>query len=186
MTSGPLWTQPGLVRAVIVSLGYAASLVAAFAATYPDRTRGIVLFNPIVRDRVSPDYPWAPSDEDFEAELDNIRNHWATLERAAAWLGESGPSRANDVHFINWWAEQERRMGSAEDALALVRLQRDTDVVAVLPAIHVPTLVLIRTASPVDRSRYRRRTDTGCCSTNSPRRGPDGHLRRFWTPYCAR
>ncbi len=144
----------GSPRAVIVSLGYAASLVAAFAATYPERVAGIALFNPIVRDRPEPDYPWAPSDEAFEAELESIRNHWATVERATTWLGESAPSRAHDVHFIQWWAEQERRMGSAEDALALARLQRDTDVVAVLPAIHVPTLVMVRTASPVDRSRY--------------------------------
>src|SRR6188472_15192 len=47
----------GSANTVIVSLGYAASVVAAFAATYPDRTKGIVLFNPIVRDRVGPDYP---------------------------------------------------------------------------------------------------------------------------------
>ena len=144
----------GSPRAVIVSLGYAASVVTAFAATYPERMLGIVLFNPLVRDRVAPDYPWAPSDEDFEAELENIRDAWGTVERATALLTQGAPSRAHDRHFVEWWAEQERRMGSADDAIALAQLQRDTDVVPVLPVIHVPTLVMIRTASPVDRARF--------------------------------
>lgn len=45
-------------------------------------------------------------------------------------------------------------MGSPDDAAALMQLQRDTDVSAVLPAIHVPTLILIRSGSVVGRSLY--------------------------------
>jgi len=144
----------GSDRAVFISLGYAAAVVTAFAATYPERTTGLALFNPIVRDRVTRDYEWAPTDEDFEAELEDIRRSWGTTERASTWLAEGAPSRAGDRRFIEWWAEQERRMGTPEDAATLVQLQRDTDVSPVLSAIHAPSLVLIRSASPVDRARF--------------------------------
>jgi class 3 adenylate cyclase len=144
----------GSTRAIFVSLGYATAVVTAFAATYPERTAGIVLFNPIPRDRQAPDFPWAPSEDEWEAELDEIRSQWGTLERARKWLAASAPSRTADSRFSEWWAQQERLMGSAEDAIALAQLQHHTDVTAVLPAIHVPTLVMIRSEGPVDRARY--------------------------------
>jgi class 3 adenylate cyclase len=141
-------------RAVFVVLGYASAVVAAFAATYPERTHGVVMFNPIVRDRATADYPWANDEEEFQTFLQGIRTTWGTVERAAWLMAQSGPSRARDLRFVEWWADQERRMGSPDDAAALVQLQRDTDVSAVLPAIHVPTLILIREGSVVERSRY--------------------------------
>jgi class 3 adenylate cyclase len=59
-------------------------------------------------------------------------------------VASGGPSRADDERLIEWFAEQQRRSGSREDAVALVELQRDTDISVALPAIHVPTLVLTR------------------------------------------
>jgi class 3 adenylate cyclase len=144
----------GSTRAIFVSLGYATAIVTAFAATYPERTLGIALFNPIPRDRQAPGFPWAASDDEWQAELDDIRSQWATPERAGRWLAASAPSRIGDRRFYEWWAEQERMMGSAQDAITLAQLQRDTDVTDVLSAIHVPTLVMIRSVGPIDRARF--------------------------------
>jgi pimeloyl-ACP methyl ester carboxylesterase len=60
----------GSRSAVFLTLGAAGAVIAAFAATYPERTSGLVLFNPIVRNRWAPDYPWAIRDEDWPAELE--------------------------------------------------------------------------------------------------------------------
>ncbi len=140
--------------AVFFTLGTAGALVAAFAATYPERTRGLVLFNPIVRNRWAPDYPWAIRDEDWPADLERTRATWANAEAAREWMRDLAPSRVDDERFIEWWIDQERRTGTVEDAIALVEVQRDTDVTAALEAVHVPTVVLARPARIADRSRY--------------------------------
>jgi class 3 adenylate cyclase len=44
--------------------------------------------------------------------------------------------------------------GTAQDAIALAELQRETDVTSALGAIHVPTLVIVRGDLEAERSRY--------------------------------
>jgi class 3 adenylate cyclase len=130
-------------RAVLIGLADGSSLAALFAAMHPDRTRGLVLYEPVARSP-DPDSPWAPNAEQFAASIAGIRAGWGTRELAVRWVESGGPSRANDEHLIEWFAEQQRRSGSPEDAVALVELQRDTDISVALPAIHVPTLVVTR------------------------------------------
>ena len=139
----------GSRRAVLVGLADGSSLAALFAATHPERTVGLVLYEPIARSS-DPDSPWAPNAEQIANSIAAIRAGWGTHELAVNWVRTGGPSRAHDEHFIEWFAEQQRRAGSAEDAVALVELQRDTDISVALDAIHVPTLVLTR--QPPDAS----------------------------------
>jgi class 3 adenylate cyclase len=140
--------------AVFFTLGTAGAVIAAFAATYPERTSGLVLYNPVARGRWAPDYTWGVSDEKWPAEREQLRNSWATNEGTAAWMAELAPSRAGDSRFVEWWTDQERRTGTVEDFVALAELMHNTDVTATLAAIHVPCVVLARPASLVDRSRY--------------------------------
>ena len=133
----------GSRRAVLIGLADGSSLAALFAATHPDRTRALVLYEPVARS-TDPDSPWAPKAEEFANSVAAIRAGWGTRDPAARWVATGGPSRANDEQFIDWFAEQQRRAGSREDAVALAELQRDTDISVALPAIHVPTLMLTR------------------------------------------
>ncbi len=130
-------------KVVLVALADASSLAALFAATYPDRTRGLVMYEPVARSS-APDSPWVAREQEFDNAMAAIRAGWGTRELATRWVQISGPSRANDEQFIDWFVEQQRRAGSREDAVALAELQRDTDTSVALPAIHVPTLVLTR------------------------------------------
>ena len=50
--------------------------------------------------------------------------------------------RAEDEALIEWWAGSMRLSASPAAAVALLRMYHDMDVRDVLPAIHVPTLVL--------------------------------------------
>jgi class 3 adenylate cyclase len=136
----------GSQRAILVGLGDGSSLVALYAATHPERTRGAVLYEPIARWKPTADFPWASTDDEFAQFVAQIRAAWGTRELAARWVAIGGPSRASDERFVDWMAEQQSRAGSAEDAVALAELQRETDISAALPAIHVPTLVLTRGA----------------------------------------
>jgi class 3 adenylate cyclase len=133
----------GSRRAVLVGLADASSLAALFAATQPGRTRGLILYEPIAK-AAGRDSPRVPQPEAFANSIAAIRAGWGTHDLAARWVASGAPSRANDERFIEWFAEQQRRAGSREDAIALAELQRDTDIGAALSAIHVPTLVLTR------------------------------------------
>ncbi len=46
-----------------------ARLATLFAATYPERTLGLVLFDPTAKGRRTPDYPWALADDEWRARL---------------------------------------------------------------------------------------------------------------------
>lgn len=49
----------GSERAVLWSGGNATGIAVLFAATYPERTAGLILFDPRVVGTRSPEYPWA-------------------------------------------------------------------------------------------------------------------------------
>jgi pimeloyl-ACP methyl ester carboxylesterase len=51
----------GSHRAVLVGTFEAAAMCMLFAATYPERTTGLVLYNPTARGTWAADYPWAPT-----------------------------------------------------------------------------------------------------------------------------
>src|SRR5215216_3688322 len=54
-------------QAILWTAQEGARLAALFAATYPERTAGLVLFDPSAKGHQTPDYPWALSDEDWRA-----------------------------------------------------------------------------------------------------------------------
>jgi pimeloyl-ACP methyl ester carboxylesterase len=144
----------GARRVVATGFGDGTALVALFAAMRPERTEGLVLYEPLIRRRHSDDYPWGQTPEQWAAVLEGIRREWGTRELAARWVAGSAPSRANDERFVSWLAEQQARSGSAEDAVALLEVLYETDAVAALPAIHVPTLVMARAEASGDIARW--------------------------------
>lgn len=134
----------GSPAAFLVALGNGAMVCAPFAATYPERTLGLMLWTPSARLRWSPEYPWGVREEELPARMERLRNEWGTRQGALRRIEDGAPSRANDEPFINWMIEQQRRSGSAENAVALAQLYYDTDISDTLPAIHVPVVVMAR------------------------------------------
>ena len=47
-----------------------------FAATYPERTAGLVLLEPSVRGTATPDYPWSPTEKEWRHRLSEVRASW--------------------------------------------------------------------------------------------------------------
>src|SRR5207302_4406122 len=58
---------------------------------------------------------------------------------------QTGPSRATDERFRQWWATYLRMSASPGAALALTRMNFEIDFRHVLPAVRAPTLILHRT-----------------------------------------
>lgn len=136
-------------RVVLIGLAHGSGLCAAFAATHPERTAGLVLWAP----------PWSVlrrmSDDQVAEFVAELGQSWGTVEAAQATVDLGSPSRKDDDAFVEWIRDNERATGSAEHAIAQARLLFEATVDAILPAIHVPTLVAWRRDSPgADSARH--------------------------------
>jgi pimeloyl-ACP methyl ester carboxylesterase len=62
--------------AVVWTGGTSTGIGVLFAATYPERCAGLVLFDPRVKGIRSSDYPWAPTEEEWRERLAAVRAGW--------------------------------------------------------------------------------------------------------------
>ena len=129
-------------RTILVAFADGGPLCCLFAATYPGRTRALILNNTGPRVAWAPDYPWGMTPEKFQADLVATQTRWGSREYAAEIVRSTTPQRADDDALIDWWASSMRLSASPSAAASLLRMYHDMDVREVLPAIHVPTLVL--------------------------------------------
>jgi class 3 adenylate cyclase len=121
-------------------------MAALYAATYPERTRALVLFHPVAHD---PDL----GDEASLNALAVLRDEWGTQEFADQLLADGAPSLYPDPKEREWFANWLRVGASPAVAYALNRAWLETDLRPVLPSVRVPTLVLYRKDAPLDLTR---------------------------------
>jgi class 3 adenylate cyclase len=143
----------GSERAVLWSGHEGTRSAILFAATYPERTTGLVLLEPSVRGTATPDYPWAPTENEWRQRLAEVRAGWGRRDFFEALLREWVPAKAGDEEFADWYVGHMRRSLSPGAALSFFRTMMDADVTDVLPAVRVPTLVLCK-RSERDQSTY--------------------------------
>lgn len=108
-----------------------------FAATYPERVAGLLLFGTYAR-TVGASVPF----DDFAGLERDIRSNWGTGKS----LPTFSPSSAAVPGAMERFAKFERSAASPSDVINLMRMNREIDVTAILPSIHVPTLVMHRRA----------------------------------------
>ena len=128
----------GIERVALIG-AVEAGLCAMYAATHPDRVSALVLINVAGSGAVT------LNDERRAQMLDLIENHWGEGRFTQLFA----PERARDERFADWWARFERACVSPLMARRLLDLNAQADVTGVLPAIRVPTLVLIRRDNPL-------------------------------------
>ena len=127
-------------RAAIFGFSEGGNLSAFFAATYPERTKALVLFGTFAKRIWSSDYPWAPKPEDRERESETLEREWGELMDLEYYV----PSKAGDQAFLRRLATYFRRSASPGAAVALLRMNTQLDIRHILPTIRVPTLVIHR------------------------------------------
>jgi class 3 adenylate cyclase len=128
---------------VIAGAGPGAHAALLFGATFPERTRALCLWDL---------YAWA-GNAFHPADLDLVTKTWGTEAAAAAAMAQVAPSMIGDRSFLRWYAKMQRHLVPPEVAAELMRSALDTDIRPILPAIHVPTLVLAREWSDHDLDR---------------------------------
>jgi len=138
----------GSERAVIWTGSSATGIAVLFAATYPERCAGLVLFDPSVKGVRSADYPWAPPEEDWRRQLAEIRTKWGSRGYLEELAREWAPAVAGRPDFVEWFVWHLRRSLSPGAALTSSRTAMELDVRDILGAVRVPTLIMPRPTMP--------------------------------------
>ena len=138
----------GSERAVLWTGGTSTGIGVLFAATYPERCAGLVLFDPRVKGTRSPDYPWAPTEEEWRERLAGVRAGWGERGYLESLAREWAPEVAENDDFRDWFVWHMRRSLSPGAALTSFRSAMELDVRDVLTTVRVPTLVLPRPVLP--------------------------------------
>ena len=181
----------GSTRAAMFGLGDAGPLCVLFAATYPERTSALVLFNSAPRFVRNPELPWLPTRAELESRAMQFERHWAEADFMTKWLMEGNPS-LTEAELANVLREL-RVSVSPGSAAGYVRMNMDVDVRDVLPLIRVPTMVMQRSegAWGVESGRYLAQHITGARYVELPGadfvpyRGDPGQLLAELEPFLA-
>lgn len=134
----------------------AAAMCLLFAATYPERTTGLVVYNPIAKGTWASDYPWARTLDEGRRELAAYHERWGSLDAVDENIRAMAPTRVDDEEFKRGMLRQMRLGASPSAAQAIARMAMEIDIRDVLPTIRVPTLVL---AMPAKRDEAAYVTD---------------------------
>jgi class 3 adenylate cyclase len=134
----------GSSSTVLLASHEGCSMAALYAATYPERTRALILFHPVAYERDAQSEYW-------RARLAELRERWGTQELSDQIFEDTTPSLYADPSEREWFANWLRVGASPAAAYALHRAWIETDLREVLPAVHVPTLVMYRTALNAER-----------------------------------
>jgi class 3 adenylate cyclase len=130
----------GSKRAALLGIAEGAQMAMLFAATYPERTSALVLFNTSARFLRDVDYPWGLPADRVPRFLQRTEELWGT----GGALGILAPSVAHDARVRRSFARYERAALSPRAATTMIAAAVDRDLRGVLPSIRVPTLVLHR------------------------------------------
>jgi pimeloyl-ACP methyl ester carboxylesterase/plasmid stabilization system protein ParE len=130
-------------QAALFGISEGGPMSVLFAATHPDRVTALVLYGAMGRTTEAPDYPWAsPAEALRESAAEFIAPFWG--QQAEGMVELFAPSFADDPQAVEFTARMERSAASPAMVQQIFEMFLDIDVRAVLPTIHVPTLVLHR------------------------------------------
>lgn len=125
----------GSERAAFFGISEGGPMSLLFAATYPARTIALLLFGSYALFPIAVMSPGKLADF-----LEKVEESWGT----AKFTPNFAPSLAGDAAFLTWWVRFERLGASPSAVKTLMLMNSEIDIRGVLPAIHVPTLILHR------------------------------------------
>jgi pimeloyl-ACP methyl ester carboxylesterase len=134
-------------RAAILGLSEGGPMGIVFAATHPDRTSKLILWNTSARLAWTPDSTEEDRRQIVHERLGQYEAGWGT----GSLIGRFVPSAAADPSFREWWGRFERLSMTPGAAVQAMRVNYEIDVRAILPSVPVPTLVIRNEGDHVHR-----------------------------------
>jgi class 3 adenylate cyclase len=142
----------GSERTLLLGSIDGGALAGLFAATFPERILGLILWSGGVRTAQAPDYPWGMPEEEFEERLAIRMEVWGDQSKAEEStrmsFGGIGDRLAKDPAFAQWFSRLQRYSAAPGDLIRFSRVWFSTDARSVLPVIQVPTAVIVRVGWP--------------------------------------
>jgi pimeloyl-ACP methyl ester carboxylesterase len=144
----------GSERAFVFGISEGGCMACVFAATYPERTRGLLMWGTMPRWVQADDFPWGFERREHARIVAEMAEQGMTVEyltgKGAGMTHATDEDLAEALRYC-------RAAASPTQMAALERMNQDMDIRDILPTIRVPTLVLNRSADPVapiDAVRY--------------------------------
>jgi class 3 adenylate cyclase len=125
----------GIEKAAIFGISEGGSLATLYAASHPDRSRGLILFGAFAQFT-----SWIPTQEAMENFFQYIDSDWGRGES----LQMFAPTMEGDPAFKQWWGKFERLGGSPGAVKTLILMNSLIDITDILPSVNVPSLVIHR------------------------------------------
>jgi class 3 adenylate cyclase len=142
----------GSEHAALFGYSEGGPMCVLFAATYPERTRALVLYGTYAkRSYPDDDYPWAPTSDERERIARELEETWGKDVDLSTMWPSADPAEAA------WFERRGRAALSPAGARDLILMNSKADVRELLGTVQCPTLVLHRTGdrdSHVDEGRY--------------------------------
>jgi class 3 adenylate cyclase len=132
----------GSETAVLCGASEGGPMSMLFAATYPERTRALILCGAEVKEETTEDWPWGESTRvEFEEymQIDNVLERWGKGLGASVFAPDHDSERLRE-----FWGRLQVQSASPHDALAFMRMAFEIDVRNVVPSITSPTLIIHR------------------------------------------
>jgi class 3 adenylate cyclase/pimeloyl-ACP methyl ester carboxylesterase len=139
-------------RAAIFGNNEAGRVAMLFAATQPERTRALVVFNGSASTFSDPEVPGLMSEADTEAIRGLVEEAWGSEA-----LAQVVSSDLADRAYARWLAKTTRMACSPREAASYIPAISSVDIRAMLPTIRVPTLLLHRkdqNRTPLESGQY--------------------------------
>lgn len=146
----------GLQQAAVFAPQESSLQAILLATTFPDRVNSLVIVNGTARLARADDYPAGAPQRLLDRLLD-LSFEPDAVDRGFDSLDLWAPSVVGDDAFRAWWNRAGNRGAGPATAKLMDRVRYQTDVRALLPLVHVPTLVLHRretTGVRVGHGRY--------------------------------
>jgi pimeloyl-ACP methyl ester carboxylesterase len=138
----------GSESAALMGVSEGGPLSILFAATYPERTRALILAGAEVKEERADDWPWGEAtQEEFDEfmEPEELVSRWGK----GLFLERFIPSRSGDEKLRAMLGRLQVQSASPTDASAFMRMAFEIDVRDIVPSVNVPTLVVHRTGDRV-------------------------------------
>ncbi len=138
----------GSRRAALLGASEGGPMAMLFAATYPKRTRALILYGAYANF-----HRWVQSPADLARFIADAERDWGSGKALKAFA----PGMCANERFSAWWARWERLGASPGAAIALARMNAHIDLRDIVPSIRVPALVLHRTGDVrinIEAGRY--------------------------------
>ena len=126
-------------QAVLVGFSEGGALAMLYAATYPERVRGLVLCGAFARMTTTSDYTSGYAPQEMDRLKGYIRGGWG---KGASLRPIAPAEMREDPEYLDWVAFAEQEGSSPGGALDLLDMNIQIDLRVLLPTIRVPTIVL--------------------------------------------